>query len=85
MVSGLLSTCAKSYPSVQFIFSVYGLTYVSTYDQTYTYTRLAMQSRYSVGLAQARPNYGQNIFVHGITTQLAYHFARGSFTFDTRR
>ena len=43
------STCAKSYPFVQFKYSVYGRSY-------WTYTRHSQCSHASVGLAQARPN-----------------------------
>ena len=46
------STCAKSYPFVQFKYSVYGRSY-RTYS---TYTRVSQCSHASVGLAQARPN-----------------------------
>ena len=50
------STCAKSYPFVQFKYSVYGRSYR-------TYTRLSQCSHASVGLAQARPNNLTNLIV----------------------
>ena len=45
-----LSTCAKSYPFVQFKYSVYGRSYR-------TPTRILQCSHASVGVTQARPNY----------------------------
>ena len=49
-------TCLKSYPFVQFKFSVYGLTYVpDIHVHASTRTCVLQCSHANVGLAQARP------------------------------